>query len=84
MRLSYSICLIKQAKIFVIETKKYVFNKAFKRKSLLNFGSCPKHITQEHFPNNHKYKIFNTNNVKISYSCMENIKSIINMHNKEV
>ena len=36
-------------------------------------------------PNNHKYhKIFNKNNVKISCSCMANIKSIINTHNKEV
>ena len=42
-------------------------------------------LIQKHFPNNHKYhKIFNKNNVKISYSCMANIKSIINMHNKEV
>ena len=28
--------------------------------------------------------MFNKNNVKISYSCIANIKSIINMHNKEV
>ena len=38
-------------------------------------------LIQKHFPNNHKYhKIFNKNNVKISDSCMANIKSIINMH----
>ena len=42
-------------------------------------------LIQKHFPNNHKYhEIFNKNNVKISCSCMANIKSIINMHNKEV
>ena len=41
-------------------------------------------LIEKHFPNNHKYcKIFNKNDVKISYSCMANIKSII-MHNKEV
>ena len=28
--------------------------------------------------------MFNKNNVKVSYSCMANIKAIINMHNKEV
>ena len=28
-------------------------------------------LTQKHFPNNHKYKIFKKNNVKI-YSCMAN------------
>ena len=38
-----------------------------------------------HFPNNHKYnKIFNKNNVKISYTFMTSIKSITNMHSKEV
>ena len=41
-------------------------------------------LIEKHLPNNHKYcKIFNKNDVKISYSCMANIKSII-MHNKEV
>ena len=42
-------------------------------------------LIQKHFPNNHKYhKIFKKNNVKIIHRCMANIKSIINMHNKEV
>ena len=40
-------------------------------------------LIQKPFPNNHKYhKIFNQNNVKISYGCTANIKSIINIHNK--
>ena len=40
---------------------------------------------QKHFPNDQKYqKIFSKNNVKISYSCVANIKSVINIHNKEV
>ena len=35
-----------------------------------------------HFPKNHTFnKIFNKNNVKMSYSCMQNIKAIINNHN---
>ena len=34
-------------------------------------------LIEKHFPNNHKYhKIFNKNNVKMSYNCMANIKSI--------
>ena len=34
---------------------------------------------------NHKYhKIFNRNNVKISYSCMNNLTNIIGSHNKKV
>ena len=30
------------------------------------------------------YKLFNRNTVKVSYSCMKNIKSIINIHNKKI
>ena len=37
------------------------------------------------WPKNPKYrKLFNRNNIKLSYSCMPNIKSIINSHNKNV
>ena len=42
-------------------------------------------ILDKHFGRNRKYhKIFNRNNVKISYSCMDNIKNIISSHNKEI
>ena len=35
------------------------------------------HLLDKHFGRNHKYhKIFNRNNVKISYSCIDNIKKI--------
>ena len=38
-----------------------------------------------HFPRNHIYsRIFNRNKVKVSYSCMQNIKSVINNHNMKV
>ena len=40
-------------------------------------------LLQKHFPQHHKFrKLFNKNNVKVSYSCMPNMKSIINAHNK--
>ena len=43
--------------------------------------SCVK----KHFPRDHKfYKIFNKNNLKLSYSCMSNVKSLINAHNKKI
>ena len=36
------------------------------------------HLLDKHFGRNHKYRmIFNRNNVKISYSCMNNMKYII-------
>ena len=42
-------------------------------------------ILDKHFPKSHKlYKIFNRNNVKISYSSMPNFASIINSHNKKI
>ena len=38
-----------------------------------------------HFPENHIYhSIFNRNKIKVSYSCMHDIKSIINNHNMKV
>ena len=39
----------------------------------------------KHFPKRHKfYKFFSRNNVKVSYSSMPNISSIIKSHNKKV
>ena len=38
-----------------------------------------------HFPKNHTFnKIFNRNNVKVSYSSMQNVKAIINNHNMNI
>ena len=42
-------------------------------------------LVSKHFPKGHKLsKIFNRNNVKVSYSCMPNVASIISTHNKKV
>ena len=42
------------------------------------------HLLDKHFGRNHKYhKIFNRNNVKISYSCIDNIKNVISSHKKD-
>ena len=43
------------------------------------------HLLDKHFGRNHKcHKIFNRNNVKISYSCIDNIKNVISSHKKEI
>ena len=40
---------------------------------------------RKHFGKNHKYqKIFNKKNIKVSYSCIDNMKKIINSHKKYV
>ena len=42
-------------------------------------------LIDQHFPPYYKlHKLFNRNNVKISYSCLTNIKSIINAHNRKI
>ena len=42
-------------------------------------------LVSRHFPKGHKLnKLFNRNNVKVSYSCMPSINSIITSHNKKV
>ena len=43
------------------------------------------HFLDKHFGRNHKYhEIFNRNNVKISYSDMDNMKNIISSHSKKI
>ena len=42
-------------------------------------------ILDKHFPKSHKlHKLFNRNNVKVSYSSLRNFVSIINSHNKKI
>ncbi len=42
-------------------------------------------LVDKHFPPNHKlHKIFNRNTVKVCYSCMNNVKSIISKHNTRI
>ena len=42
-------------------------------------------LIDKHFLKHHKlHKLFNQNNVRISYSCVPNVKSIINKQNKTV
>ena len=50
-----------------------------------NVGCFSLNLINKHFPPHHKFsKIFNRNNMKISYSCMLSMKSKINIHNKKV
>ena len=58
------------------------FNPPFSSNVKTNLAKLFLSLLQKHFPRHHKYfKLFNKNNVKISYSCMPNMKSIIENHN---
>lgn len=42
-------------------------------------------IIDRHFPQDHRYhKLYNRKTVKLSYSCMSNLKSIIQGHNRKI
>ena len=42
-------------------------------------------LVSKHFPKNHRYnKIFNKNNIKVSYSCTDNLQTIIKKHNRKI
>jgi hypothetical protein len=61
------------------------YNPPFSKSVTTKIGQRFLTLIDQHFPKNHKlHKIFNRNTIKISYSCMPNIKSIINSHNKNI
>ena len=61
------------------------FNPPFSNNVSTNVGKEFLSLIDKHFPVNHKFrKIFNRNNLKVSYSCMPNIKSIVNAHNRNI
>ena len=50
-----------------------------------NIGKRFLKLVKKHFPRNNSFhEIFNKNTIKISYSCMRNIGSIIALHNKSI
>ena len=63
------------------------FNPLLSKSVVTKIGKTFLRLIDKHFsPHDklHKLKLFNWNNVKISYSSMPNVKSIINKHNKTV
>ena len=69
------------------ERKKQIiwFNPSYSKNITTKVGKCFLSLIEKHFPQHHKlHKLFNRNNVKISYSCLPNIKSIINRHNRKI
>ena len=61
------------------------YNPPFDSNVKTNLGRKFLHIVDKCFQKNHPlHKIFNRHTLKLSYSCMPNMKSIISSHNKHV
>ena len=61
------------------------FNPPYSKNVLTKVGNQFLKLINKHFPRHHKlYKLFNKNNVKVSYSCMPNMKNIINTHKDNI
>ena len=57
----------------------------FNQQVKTNIGKTFLKLVKKHFTKNHKFnKIFNTNTVKISYSCTTNMENIIKQHNSKI
>ena len=42
-------------------------------------------LVSKHFPRDHKYyKLFNRNNIKLSYNCMPNMNNVIRKYNSKI
>ena len=61
------------------------YNPPFSRNVTTNIGRLFLNLIVKHFPQSNKlHKIFYRNTLKVSYSCMDNIKSLINKHNHQI
>ena len=61
------------------------FNPPFSLNISTNIGKKLFSLLGKHFPITHQlHKLFNRNNVKVSYSSQPNLKSVINGHNKNI
>ena len=50
-----------------------------------NIGREFLNLVSKHFPKNHRYsKIFNKNNMKVSYSCTDNLQTTIKKHSRKI
>ena len=67
--------------------RNYIFwyHPPFSKNTSTNIGYKFLALVDKHFPKDHKLrKIFNRNTIKISYSCMDNTKQIIDNYNKRI
>ena len=61
------------------------FNPPFNKNVSTPIANRFLNLVDKSFPKGHKYhKLFNRNNIKVSYSCSTSVKSLIDSHNKKV
>jgi hypothetical protein len=61
------------------------YNPPYSKSVSTNIGKQFLKIIDQEFPSTHVlHSIFNRNTVKVSYSCMRNVKAIVNTHNKKI
>ena len=61
------------------------FNPPWSANVATNIGKRFFQLLEKHFPAGHRYRKFiNRNSVKLSYSCMDNLRTIINKKNKSL
>ena len=61
------------------------FNPTYSKNVKTNIGKTFLQLLSKHFPKDHEmHKIFNKNTVKINYSYMNNISSLLSTHNKNI
>ena len=61
------------------------FNPPYSMNVQTNIGREFLNLVSKHFPKNHRYnKIFNKNSIKVSYSCTDNLQTIIKKHNRKI
>ena len=61
------------------------FNPPYSSNVKSNIGKIFMKLIRKHFPKEHKFhKIFKKNTIKLSYSCMPNMESIITKHNNKI
>ena len=61
------------------------FNPPFNKNVSTSVAKRFLNLLDQHFPKSNKlHEIFNRNTVKVSYSCTQNMSSMIKSHNKKV
>ena len=61
------------------------FNPPYSKDVETNVGKTLLNLISTHFKGNHPYhKIFNRNNIKVSYGCLDNMDKIVKNHNRKI